>query len=61
MFTAYLSLFTGYIQAYVFTLLSITYISMPINEGIELEEIKKEKKLLKQQKKSTIVNSIEKE
>ncbi len=42
LFMGYLSLFIGYIQAYVFTLLSITYVSMPINEALneELEQNK---------------------
>ncbi len=35
----YFSLFTGLVQAYVFTLLSVTYISAPVTEyNNELEE-----------------------
>lgn len=49
--TGYLSLFVGYIQAYVFTLLSMTYISMPIEEGLDSQAKLKNEKILKQQKK----------
>lgn len=43
----YFSLFIGAVQAYVFTLLSITYISRPIIEG---EEIQIEKELRKNER-----------
>ncbi len=48
--TGYLSLFVGYIQAYVFTLLSMTYISMPIEEGLVEHAKQEQEKLLKKQK-----------
>lgn len=48
----YFSLFAALMQAYVFTLLSISYISNPINEGLEMQEIKdiaKKEKFLKKE------------
>lgn len=48
---AYFAVFIGVIQAFVFTLLSTTYWSQEINEGIEHHEKLKQEKLLKQQQK----------
>ncbi|MGL4948638.1 MAG: F0F1 ATP synthase subunit A [Mycoplasma sp.] len=48
----YFSMFAGIIQAYVFTLLSMTYISTPILEGIEMQEEAEKLLILKQEQES---------